>query len=715
MGNKKNLFLSIVLFFVFLVSLLFIIACDNLVPSNKPTKYIITAKAGNNGEIIPEGEVILIEGQSQSFTITPDEGYKISDVLVDGILLAVGSEYTFSDVKENHSIQVIFQKIPQPVPPVTIKTFTITSIAETGGAIDPEGNIKVNKGDSQTFSINPDEGFIISDVLVDGESVGVVSEYTIENIQANHTIQASFIQQFTITASAGDNGSIEPVGEIIALQGENKTFTITPDICYQIEKILINDEEVEIKSPYTITNIGQDYNIIVSFASSEKKIRRYNQAGELQNDDYTSIQTAIDDSLDGDTLIVCPGAYNENIKFDNKNITLSSIDPEDHDIVVTTVIDGDEDGSVVSFINGSESALQGFTIICGTGTMVGGYAAGGGVYIDNSNPKVSYNVIENNQATHGGGIYLMESPSSIIEKNIIRKNMANNKGGGIYAYISSPNIIRNTINENSTGNGSTADEFGGGMYIFRGYTESQNGISDNTIDNNEANYDGGGIYLSETSPEINNNHIQSNSANKNGGGICIKNNSSPNITNNNVITANSAGQNGGGIYIEYSYGNTENSINWNIIEDNIATFSGGGFYILDSSPVICDNTIGSNLNDKGNTAKWGGAICIISSVNNTYLATISSNNIKNNKATSFGGGIFVNPNSMLLPDTIRPDGWGKSGDGEYRENIPFLEASSGELIPLAEVEYNIASNVFLGNKHGDLLDYSEGAHVYFSP
>ena len=71
--------------------------------------------------------------------------------------------------------------------------YTITaSVSGTGGAIVPNGTINVNSGGSLTVNINPDSGYLVSDVLVDGASVGAVILYTFNNVTANHTIQASF-------------------------------------------------------------------------------------------------------------------------------------------------------------------------------------------------------------------------------------------------------------------------------------------------------------------------------------------------------------------------------------------------------------------------------------------------------------------------------------------------------------------------------------------
>jgi len=79
-----------------------------------------------------------------------------------------------------------------PAPTPTTPTYTITATAGTGGSIEPEGSIKVKKGNSRAFTITPDEGYQITDVLVDGESVGSVVSYTFTNVQKNHTIHASF-------------------------------------------------------------------------------------------------------------------------------------------------------------------------------------------------------------------------------------------------------------------------------------------------------------------------------------------------------------------------------------------------------------------------------------------------------------------------------------------------------------------------------------------
>jgi hypothetical protein len=73
-----------------------------------------------------------------------------------------------------------------------VVTFEITASAGAGGSIDPVGTVSVSYGSDQVFTITPDAGYQIADVLVDGASVGAVADYTFTGVNADHTIDASF-------------------------------------------------------------------------------------------------------------------------------------------------------------------------------------------------------------------------------------------------------------------------------------------------------------------------------------------------------------------------------------------------------------------------------------------------------------------------------------------------------------------------------------------
>ena len=140
-------------------------------------------------------------------------------------------------------------------PPCTIEasfeqiTYTITASAGENGSIDPSGDVTVNCGVDQTFTITPNDCYKIADVLVDGESamddVTVdeetgVGTYVFTDLRSDHIIEATFeIVVHNITASAGDNGNIDPTGDVAVNCGTDQTFTITPDDCYQIADVQV--------------------------------------------------------------------------------------------------------------------------------------------------------------------------------------------------------------------------------------------------------------------------------------------------------------------------------------------------------------------------------------------------------------------------------------------------------------------------------------------
>ena len=244
--------------------------------------------------------------------------------------------------------------------------------------------------------------------------------------------------------------------------------------------------------------------------------------------DYSSIQAAIDASVDGDEIIVSPANYYENINFGGKNIVLRSTDPNDPDAVANTIIDGSRTGAVVTFA-GTETldcVLSGFTVrrgyrfygggICGNGTLA----------------TIRNNLIRSNISTgSGGGLYQCDGT---IENNIILNNRAERSGGGLAE-------CNGTIRNNLISSDNRAPGAGGGLYRCNGTIEN-NIISGNYVYGGL----GGGGGLAECDGTIQNNMIFDNYAGGTslpGGGLyrCSG------IIRNNTIFGNSATQDGGGL------------------------------------------------------------------------------------------------------------------------------------------------------------------------
>lgn len=92
----------------------------------------------------------------------------------------------------------------------TPATYTITATAGTGGSISPSGSASVTEGNSQTYTITANSGYTISDVKVDGSSIGAASTYTFSSVSSSHAISATFASAASLSAGGvtlGDGGS----------------------------------------------------------------------------------------------------------------------------------------------------------------------------------------------------------------------------------------------------------------------------------------------------------------------------------------------------------------------------------------------------------------------------------------------------------------------------------------------------------------------------
>jgi len=210
--------------------------------------------------------------------------------------------------------------------------------------------------------------------------------------------------------------------------------------------------------------------------------------------DSTTIQGGINGAVNGDTVLVQSGTYVENINFNGKNITVASLFLITHDTayISQTIIDGNQNGSVVTFENNEDSNAQliGFSITNGLAQN------GGGIYTYLADPILkNLRVINNESVDMGGGIYCNRS-NILIENCFIRSNTAIRGGGVMFAGVQSRiydlNISSCDISLNiSTGNSN------GALYVG-GCTAK---ISNTSIIGNE-NSSANVLYCSQTNIDI---------------------------------------------------------------------------------------------------------------------------------------------------------------------------------------------------------------------
>jgi YVTN family beta-propeller protein len=190
--------------------------------------FTITASSDTNGSVTPTGVTTVNYGGSQTYTITPNAGYSISDVQVDGVSQGAIGSYTFSNVLSNHTISATF----------VVSSYTISASSDPNGAVTPAGDTAVNSGGSQSYTIAPNAGYYISDVQVDGASVGTVSSYTFSNVTANHTISATFaLSTYAVTPTVSGPGTISPSTAQTVDYNATAAFTVTPNSGNSIQSV----------------------------------------------------------------------------------------------------------------------------------------------------------------------------------------------------------------------------------------------------------------------------------------------------------------------------------------------------------------------------------------------------------------------------------------------------------------------------------------------
>jgi hypothetical protein len=258
-------------------------------------------------------------------------------------------------------------------------------------------------------------------------------------------------------------------------------------------------------------------------------------------DDYSTIQEGIDASTDGDTVLVQPGTYVENINFNGHNTVLGSLflTTGDTSCISLTIIDGNSSGPVITFENGEDSTavITGFTIQNGFSDWGNGI-----ICLNNSRPVISNNIIQNNGfgdlfSGIGGGICCLQS-SPLILNNLISENRGVAGGGICCGENANPVICGNIIEDNVLW-WLTVGGHGGGINC----DNSNPIIVGNIIRGNSSNlYDGrgGGIFCVDSDPLIANNIIMDNSAVGGGGGIFC--NSGSTLVSNTIFWANSPEQ-----------------------------------------------------------------------------------------------------------------------------------------------------------------------------
>jgi predicted esterase len=327
--------------------------------------------------------------------------------------------------------------------------------------------------------------------------------------------------------------------------------------------------------------------------------------------DQPTIGDGIDAAIDGDTVLVAPGEYFENINFNGKAIFLSSYHILDHDTsyISGTIINGSgaqtsSEASVVTFSSGEDtnSVLNGFTITSGTGSYFSAWEsyAGGGIYITSGAKIINNYIIKNNMGLTDG----QDNDNVIIQNNLIAQNKISGEywiyGGGIsITGYGNTRISKNRIRNNTVEAVHPIDDFsgGGGVSIF----DNNPVLINNLIVGNDAQYGAGILGLGWENGfnfRLINNTIADNNASIKGGGVYLYNGHCTAI--NNIFWNNTAPDD------PDIFHRSELNITYSITQEifpgvgNIQTdplFENDLFYLSDVSPAIDGGNPDEKFND----------------------------------------------------------------------------------------------------------------------
>ena len=213
----------------------------------KNTFNVITSVPGGNGTITPS-KIDVIEGSKVKITFTPNTGYMIDKVLVNGIEKTVTGNEIEITVDEEKTVEVSYKKIP----------FTITVEEVTGATVNPDGTVTVGYGDNKDFTITANTGYKLVKVLVnDVEKVLDGNTLKLKNITSNMKIKVV----------------VEKI-EYKVIEGAEQTYTIKEDTEARfridadyslfnnkvyVDNVLVDSSNYTSKSGSTIIVLNKDY------------------------------------------------------------------------------------------------------------------------------------------------------------------------------------------------------------------------------------------------------------------------------------------------------------------------------------------------------------------------------------------------------------------------------------------------------------------------
>ena len=263
---------------------------------------ILSADEYENGKITPN-YAIYDKRATANFQVTPNEGYRVKDILVDNKSVLdtakMGPTYKFRlesntvSVGAIHNISAVFEKADH---------YIINASAGANGTITEAGESNVKPGDSVKYTFEPDDGYAIYQVIVDGKNVGAVNEYSFNDVSADHSIKVLYKEGLLIAASVSNveknspviGGTLTNTGLKYYLPRTTVTFIATPDDRYDVYDIAVDGDSMGGIYKYVFEELDDDHIIYTRFVKLCEVTAISGEHGKITPEGLTLIKPGYD-------------------------------------------------------------------------------------------------------------------------------------------------------------------------------------------------------------------------------------------------------------------------------------------------------------------------------------------------------------------------------------------------------------------------------------
>ena len=218
-------------------------------------RHTVQVHITGRGTMTPALEQSVLPGTVLPCVFTPDPGWRLASVTVNGSQAEVINDSLTLTVEEDLVIEVVFEQM----------FHTVNARAEDHGAIEPAGTMSLPEGSTQKFTIIPDRGYETEEILVNGERVQAENNVLTLTVEQDTQISVRFRPcVYTVRVSAGPGGSVSPTGEMEAAYGSVLHFALLPDEGYEAAGVTVNGKALPVSESIAVT-VREDTQVQVTF------------------------------------------------------------------------------------------------------------------------------------------------------------------------------------------------------------------------------------------------------------------------------------------------------------------------------------------------------------------------------------------------------------------------------------------------------------------